>query len=128
MASTSTLSKGITVTYSGFSLSVIDVDGPSIERMIQDITHQGTTGYGREFAGGLVDYGEINMTCWWDGNSQAAFVTAGDASSLVVVFQFSPTRTWTCNAVMKAEKVSAALGDRMKADVTFQLSGTPAIS
>ena len=114
-----------------------NITPPSYARDAQDATHTESTEGWREVIPGLKDGGEISVELNFvpDTNSMDLILAQFDSDELTqarVLFadgvQTGPLPTcsrFTCSGVVTGFKPEAPLDDKMKATLTFKVSGKP---
>jgi predicted secreted protein len=115
-----------------------NITPPSYARDAQDATHTESTEGWREFIPGLKDGGEISceLNLVPDSNTMDMILEQFDSDVLTQVrILFAdgvqtgnppPCSKFTCSGVVTGFKPEAPMDDKMKATLTFKVSGKPA--
>lgn len=110
--------------------SVTNVSGPEIERETYDVTaHDSVDGW-REFIGGLKDGGEVSITVNYDPRVHDDLVADFEDTAprnYKMVFPDS-LGEWALKLILKGFKQEAPVDDKLSAELTFKVSGKPAIT
>lgn len=114
-----------------------NITPPAMARDAQDATHTESTEGWREFIPGLKDGGEVTCELNFvpDTASTDLILAQFDSDALTqirILFADAstaganpPCSKFTCNAVMTGFKPEAPMDDKMKATLTFKVSGKP---
>ena len=112
---------GVTVTWSGDTYSLKSFDGPSEAADAVESTHSQSTSKYRTFIEGLLDAGELTLTCNFAPNEA---ITFGEGVGTLVV-TFPGPNTFTCSAVLTGRSPAAEVDGVMEQDVSWKLTGVP---
>lgn len=112
---------------------VTNVGGPGMSMDTVDITSHGSAGGWKEYAGGLLDGGEIKLELnFLPGNtSQQSLSTALSARSkknFKLVFPDTPATTWSFAAFVTNFEPSAPVDGKLGASVTLKITGQPTLT
>lgn len=118
MSVTAVIGTGATITHSGFTFGILNIQGPSISRDKIEASKMSTTTWKDYLFGSLKDPGELTVEVEWTG-SLPTFATT--PASTVITFSNSSTLTGTA-VITKFEGVTP-LEDKMTATATFSFSG-----
>jgi len=115
---------GTTVTFgtSGFSANLISVDGPSMERGSIDSTHMGTTAAHSKIPAALYDGGQVNLTIEHDGSDDPPIDQAVETIAIDWGGQ-GAGYIESFSGFMTNYSRNAAIGERMQATATLQVTG-----
>lgn len=124
--------KGVTVTFTGFTAEVVDVQLPKYASATQDTSHQGTVKW-RTFVGtGLVDPGEVSLKINYvpASSSEQGTTIIGTTDDLAITFPTVPavTVTYTDAICTGFEPENGTLGNFAQATVKFKISGEPSFA
>jgi len=121
---TSYVATGITVSLSGLSGDLLDVNHGGESCDMVDVTHQTSTEAWREFLSGLKDGGEVTLTIAYAAGSGPDMPATGSAAStLTVTFPNAPT--FTADVFVSGKGFTASLGTKIVQDVTVKITGKP---
>lgn len=113
------LGNGTTLTFSGITANLIDINGPNLERGEVETTHMGTTTARTYSPDDLYDAGEVTCTVEYNGEN---FPITGAAATLTIDWG-GAGNTSAVSAFLKSVSPGAAIGERMTADLSFKCSG-----
>ena len=121
------IATGITVTLSGLSGELLDVDHGGESCDTEDTTHQLSTDGWREFMIGLKDGGEVTLTIAFGSGSHITLASTGDgaAEANELLITFPGTKTLTAQAFITGHSLGASLGTKIVQDVTVKITGKP---
>lgn len=118
MAVTAVIGTGATITHSGFTFGILNIDGPNIKREKIDANKMSTTTWKEYLFASLKDPGELTVEVEWTG-ALPTFATTPAAT----VITFSNSNTLTGTAVITSFTGVAPLEDKMTATAVFSFSG-----
>lgn len=112
---------GTTLTFAGFTMNLVSVDGPSIERGTIDTSHLSTANnYRTSIPTTLTDGGTLDVTVQYDAE-QAPPVT-GAAGTLTVDYAGAGVG-WSASCFMTTFNPTASLDELMTATAGFKIAG-----
>lgn len=123
-APTAVAAIGITYSFSGVTAKVHDVSFGGLKCETKEVTNQASASGWKEFIAGLKEAGTVTLKSEFDGS----LPTLGTAGDLAITFPFTAPKVWTLHAILSGYKPDGKLGDAMTADVTFQITGVPAVA
>lgn len=130
-ATASTVAYGLTfkVTAGTNIIEMTSIDGPNVERDMIEVTHLTSPGQAKEFIAGLIDAGEITLSCNYlpQNTQQKALLTAltstsATASNYTLTLTDSGASVITANFFVKSFKMKGEVAGKLAAD--FVLKGT----
>lgn len=112
---------------------VTNISGPGMSMDTVDITSHGSAGGWKEYAGGLLDGGEIKLELnFLPGNaSQQSLNTAMAArakKNFKLEFPDTPATTWSFAAFVTNFEPSAPVDGKLGASATLKITGQPTLS
>lgn len=118
---------GATITFAGFVMHIISLDGPSWAREALESSHLGTVDWKTFIPSDLADPGEISGECEFDPQALPPILNA--AGTLTIVWGNEEEDEFSTSAFMTSFKASGAKsGEIMKASFTFKCSGAPTVT
>ena len=114
---------GISIAFSsGFLAEILEVRGPSAERIAIDVSHHATPNNAHVFKPGeLVDWGELSIDIGFDPTTAAPMT--GAIEEITITWPDSGASTWVFDGFMTAFEVTNPLEDKDTASVTIKISG-----
>jgi len=116
---------GITVTVGGTAIGKL-TDSPISGRDVNiiDITTRSSSGNAKEFVGGLIDNGTMDLTGNYDiGDAGQAALLGWESQTKSVVVTFSDGTTASFSAVVGAMNQSAPLDDKVEFSCSLKITG-----
>lgn len=109
--------------------NVTSIQGPGIERETLDVTaHDSADGW-REFLGGVVDGGEIEIELNYDPAKHDALVSDfGDSEPRNYKLVFPNGAEWAVSLIMSEFEQEAPFDDKLSATITYKVSGKPTLT
>ncbi len=115
---------------------VSELGGPALELDPIETTHHTSTGGWREFVGGLLSGGEVDMTINYDPVGATHDATTGLIADMVartvrnfqLVFPDAGTTTWSFAALVTKFTPSEPIDDKLSADVQLTITGQPTLA
>jgi len=114
---------GTTVVFSaatGFLAAPLSVEHSGIERASVDTTHLGTSAARTYKAGDLYDPGEVTVALAFDPTVSPPIVGTPTGTLTIT---YAVAGVWSASAFVTGFRVTAALEERVEAEITFKLSG-----
>jgi predicted secreted protein len=121
---------GITVTVGGTAIGKL-TDSPISGRDVNiiDITTKSSAGNSKEFVGGLIDNGTIELTGTYDiADAGQAALIGWTAQTKAVVVSFSDGSTATFDAVVGTLNLNGPLDDKVEFTCSLKITGPVTIS
>ncbi len=116
---------GITVTLGGTAitgLTDVNVGGRDVAAI--DITSHGSTGGAREFTGGLIDNGTLELTGNFSGdNAGITYMEAHLGETVAAVVTYSDASTHLFNCIVGAPAVTNPLDGKIDFSVSCKITG-----
>lgn len=114
---------GTTITFgtSGFSMNLITVGGPSLERASIPTTHMGTTTAHSSIPASLYDTGSVDITFQFD---PATTVPIDQAAETITINWAGSGDTWSFSGYMTNFSPGASSGELMEASCTLKATGS----
>lgn len=117
---------------SGFSLELLDVDGPGLSREFVETSHMGTAAPGAGQMGNKtflpkrqVDPGELTFECHLDPDVIPPIHAA--AETITITFPLpaggATAATWACSGFITSYEPSDPMEDKMTVSITVKLTG-----
>lgn len=126
------VAKGITVTFSGFSADLIDIDGPGFERESIDITHQGSGSWREKVPSPFANGKPIVLTVAYNGSLNGPSLITANPDPLSTLTLTLPVPRGLTNGAQHSVLAfitdispTGSLGEKMTAQVTFEPTGEP---
>lgn len=118
---------GLTVTFSGFSGEVVDVDYGGATCETVDVTHQESSSYFREYLAGLRDGGEVTLTVNFDPTTTSLSILG--AKGALTLSRAGWSKSLSCSAICTGVGgISGSLGQKVTTRITFKITGVPQFS
>ena len=114
----------ITFGTSGFTASLISVDGPDIKRESLDDTYMDTTEAMEFEPAALYDGGELSLTI----KHKVDALPPVDGAREVIAITWPGAKVWTFDGFFTGYKGGAAIGQRMEATCNIKVSGEVVVS
>jgi predicted secreted protein len=117
----------------GAIAEVTNISGPGMRMDTVDITSHGSAGGWKEYAGGLLDGGEIKLELnFLPGNashqSLSAAMVARVKKNFKLEFPDTPATTWSFAAFVTNFEPSAPVDGKLGASATLKITGQPTLS
>ncbi len=122
MVVTSYVATGITASFGTLTGELLDVKKSGEKADMVDVTKQSSVQW-REFKAGLKDGGEWTLSFHFDPD--AVVPAVGTSGTLIVTWPTGAVKKYCASALMSGRSESAALGQKMTADVTLKITGAP---
>jgi len=118
---------GLTVTFSGFTGEVVDIDYSGATCETIDVTHQQSSSYFREYLAGLRDGGEVTLTVNFNPTQNNLSILGN--SGTLTISRPGWAKSLNCSAICTGVGgISASLGQKATTKVSFKLTGIPQFS
>ena len=118
----SMVSLGISVVFPGLTAEVVDINVGGSSTDTPDSTHQLSASQFRTFLAGLTDAGEVTLTLNFN---PASYVVPAERATGTLQLNWSANRRFSCSAIVTGRSAAAPLGDVIRQDLTFKLTGQP---
>jgi hypothetical protein len=126
--SASTGIKGFGSTLAGSSLGTVveitTIGGPNIEVDDIELTHMASPNGYKEFIGGLIDGGTIDLTINYT-KAQITALSAALGVSDTITITLPDTSTWVFGGYVKSLGQETPMGDKISNSITIKASGKP---
>jgi predicted secreted protein len=128
--SAATPAYGLTIKKGSGSIiaQITNLDGPSVERDMLDVTNLSSANGAKEFIGGLIDSGELTLSVNYCPQDSTQKQLLSDLSSNAAATAYTITltdagaSTISASFIVKSFKLTGAVGDKLSAE--FVLKGT----
>lgn len=129
-ASQALIAAGMNVSFADFSAEILDINGYGATRQAVDCTHQNSPNYWEESKPSpYKKAATITISCAFGGSFDPKTLIGGAASTLTITEPIpdggTAGATWACTAFVTSVTKTGQRGQRMTADVVFELSGEP---
>lgn len=123
---TADIGHGTTVTWNGDSFCIQSIKGPSVEVDVVESTTSCSTDGWKEFFGGLLDAGTLDVEINLDPNFSPAFgVKAPLTMNFPIPAGGSSGASFACDAILVGMEDSVDTAGKMMQTIKFKLSGKP---
>lgn len=104
---------------SGWSVEIVDVNGPNLSRDSIDVSHQGSTNALDFSPADLYDPGELSLSVHFNPDNLPPI----DQPNETWTITWPAGATWSASGHMTGFQPTGSLNDKMTADVTIKFNG-----